>query len=139
MSTHSVSALPAPGRRPTVLLVEDSRLIRKWTTDVLESAGYNVVESDNMWVRDLVKTHVPDLILMDIHLGTATSGLFAAQALKKTVASTIPLVFYSASRNADDLAKDVVACGADGFIPKDQKTDALLANVARFVNRQVCT
>lgn len=117
----------------TILVVDDSAFIRKWTVDILRQAGYQAIECADMWIAESIKTHQPNLILMDINMGTARSGVIAAKSLKKNLAANIPIVFYSASRNQTELVEDVNESQADGYIQKGQDSALLLQDVARFI------
>ena len=59
----------------SVMIVEDNELNMKLFNDLLESRGYNVIQTRNgMEALDLARAHMPDLILMDIQL-PEVSGL----------------------------------------------------------------
>lgn len=108
-----------------ILLIEDSLLVREATTQVLKNAGYSVIASDDVWISNAIVTMRPDLILMDVGLGSPNSGFFAAKALKKTVAANIPIILYSA-RSAEELKNLQMQSGADGYVQKNAGPKALL-------------
>jgi two-component system cell cycle response regulator DivK len=56
-------------RRRKVLVVEDNELNMKLFNDLLESQGYEVIQTrDGLSALDLAREHAPDLIIMDIQL-----------------------------------------------------------------------
>ena len=66
----------------TVLIVEDNELNMKLFHDLLEAHGYRTIQTRNgIEALDLVRTHRPDLILMDIQL-PEVSGLEVTKWLK---------------------------------------------------------
>ena len=67
----------------TVLIVEDNELNMKLFHDLLEAHGYRTIQTRNgIEALDLVRTHRPDLILMDIQL-PEVSGLEVTKWLKE--------------------------------------------------------
>ena len=66
----------------TVMIVEDNELNMKLFNDLLESRGYNIIQTRNgMEALGLARAHHPDLILMDIQL-PEVSGLVVTKWLK---------------------------------------------------------
>ena len=82
-----VGALPPDGDRggglmagATILVVEDNRLNMKLVRDVLEHAGYDVVEADHRrGGRRAGAARRPDLVLMDLQL----PGIDGTEALRR--------------------------------------------------------
>jgi len=56
-------------KKKTILVVEDTDLIRKFISEFVEEEGYNVCEQDDgeKVMADILKKK-PDLILLDMHL-----------------------------------------------------------------------
>ena len=75
---------PLPSARPkTILVVEDNELNMKLFHDLLETHGYNVVQTrDGMEALKLARQHKPDLIIMDIQL-PEVSGLEVTKWIKE--------------------------------------------------------
>ncbi len=80
----------------TVLVVEDEALIAMDLRRHLENFGYAVpaVAKTADDAIHLNATHLPDLILMDIHLKGKKDGIDAATEIRKT--SDVPIVFLTA-------------------------------------------
>ncbi len=85
--------------RKTVLLVEDHEDTRLVLSAVLNHDGYSVLEAhDGAEGLDLARRHLPDLVLMDIHM-PGMSGFEAAEALRDDSRTrAIPVVAVTADR-----------------------------------------
>src|SRR5436309_6221269 len=91
-------ALPASpsATRLRVLLVEDDPLVREVLAAALEGAGYEVqAEEDGSRVERAVSTFLPDIALLDLHLGNGVNGLTVARRIR-SIRET-PFLFLSAA------------------------------------------
>ena len=91
-----VTEIGKPIAEKTVLVVEDEGLIAMELRRHLENFGYRVpavAKTADDAVR-LHAAHLPNLILMDIHLKGKTDGIDAAVEIRKT--SDVPIVFLTA-------------------------------------------
>ena len=78
-----------------VLVVEDNELNLKLFKDLLESHGYDVLDTkDGTVAIDMIKGHVPDLIIMDIQL-RGVSGFDIIQEIKMMLRYNIFLLLRS--------------------------------------------
>src|SRR5436309_14981614 len=71
-------ALPASpsATRLRVLLVEDDPLVREVLAAALVGAGYDVhAEADGARVERAVAPFLPDIALLDLHLGDGATGI----------------------------------------------------------------
>ena len=92
-------------QRLTVLIVEDDTIIG-WTLQaLLEEMGHEVVDVAATGERALALAaeFEPDLVLMDINLGSGMSGIEAAESLRRSHAADI--VFVSAYGDPDMRAR----------------------------------
>jgi PAS domain S-box-containing protein len=100
-----------------ILLVEDEALIAMDLERRLERLGYSVTsiaKTADEAVR-LAASHMPDLILMDIHLSGKRDGIEAAEEIRKIL--DIPVVFLTA-HNDNDTVERARATGPFGYITK---------------------
>ena len=83
-----------------VLIVEDEWLIAMDLAETLRQAGHEVVGTavDSDEALTLAKETAPDLVLMDLRLANGSSGVEAAQRLRKE--TQLRCIFVSA--NLDD-------------------------------------
>ena len=84
----------------TILIVEDYADSRSLMRFMLESNGYAVIEASNgQEAVDTVKSHVPDLILMDMSM-PVMDGLEATRILRKYDATArLPIIAVTAYGN----------------------------------------
>jgi two-component system cell cycle response regulator DivK len=119
-----------------ILVVEDNRLNMKLVRDVLEHAGYDVVEAATGEEGvELALTERPDLVLMDLQL----PGIDGTEALRRIQlsagAAMMPVVAVTASAMATD-REAAARAGFDGFMEKPINARALPAQVAAFLRTQ---
>ena len=116
-------------RQPTVLYVEDNEYNRKIVRQLLSRTGYRLVEaSDGEGALDLVREHRPDLVLMDVQL-PRMSGLDATRALRADPATAdLPVIVVTSEAAQEDVISALVY-GANGYMTKPVKPEALLEAV----------
>jgi two-component system cell cycle response regulator DivK len=116
-----------------VLLIEDNPLNLELARDVLQAAGYTVVEARTAeeGLRLAVEV-LPALILLDIRL-PGMNGLDAVRCLKRDVQTrSIPVVALTAQAMAGD-DQTAFAAGFDGYITKPINTRTLSSQVGRWL------
>jgi len=93
-----------------ILICEDEFIIAYDLSNLLKAEGYDVVGSvDNgLDAVRIANEKKPDLILMDINLGTGMNGIEAASIIRES--ADIPLIFITAysNRAVFDQAKSVL-------------------------------
>jgi len=87
-----------------VLLVEDEAITILFLTKVLERLGHSIiaVTARGEEALDLVKTHEPDLVIMDIGLAGDVDGIEAAHQIRRI--SNVHILFASGYNNAETLS-----------------------------------
>jgi DNA-binding response OmpR family regulator len=116
-----------------VLLVEDDPLVREVLSAALEGAGYDVqAEVDGSRVERAVATFVPDIALLDLHLGDGATGITVARRLRAT--KEMPFVFLTAATGIEDVlaAFDV---GGDDYVVKPFVMAELLVRMQAVLRR----
>ena len=119
--------------KPLILIVEDDEKSRRLMKDVLEHQGYAVIETDQGEVGlNLIRSHHPDLVLMDIHL-PGISGLDAIREIRadRAIAKT-PVVAVTASVMGN-VHREILEAGFDGFEPKPLSLQTFLGTVRKLV------
>ncbi|MEE9568674.1 MAG: response regulator [Candidatus Binatia bacterium] len=119
-----------------ILLVEDNPMNRRVVQFILKSQGYIVLEAKNgLEALELVKVHLPDLILMDLQLpgmdGFTTTRIIKEDATTKD----IPVVALTAYAMRGD-AERAVEAGCDGYITKPIDPDEFPKLVASYLKRK---
>jgi CheY-like chemotaxis protein len=119
----------------TVLVVEDNALNLKLVRDVLDHAGYRVLEAgDAERGIELARAEAPDLILMDVQL-PGIDGVEALGRLRADAATAgIPVVALTAQAMKDDRAR-FLAVGFDGYLEKPVSVPALPGQVEALIRR----
>lgn len=117
----------------TILIVEDNELNMKLFSDVLEAKGYATVKTGNgMDAMELARTHMPDLILMDIQL-PEVSGLDVTRWLKEDdELRHIPVVAVTAFAMKGDEER-IRSGGCEAYISKPISVSHFIETVRTFV------
>lgn len=114
------------------LIVDDSRVIRKVSSKIAVSLGYQVVEAENgEEALARCKQRMPDLILTDWQMPVMSGPEFVA-ALRAIPTPREPTVVFCTSKGT---AKDVhegIRAGADDYIVKPFEESALRAKLEKL-------
>ena len=122
------------GRGRTVLIVEDSDVIRRVLALILEAEGYRVVESaDGGQVASLAHEQRPDVITLDLSLPDVDGRDVLRKLGTDAVLREVPVVVLSAF--ADTLSAAERWYAAD-VIVKPFDLDDLLERLERAVTRR---
>ena len=131
----------APVSRATVLLVDDSSLIRQGIRAVLSLPGhdvtFDVVAEAGTAAEGLAaaRIHRPDLALLDIRLPDG-SGIDTCRQILAELPATRVVMLTSYSN--DNLVYDAIVAGAQGYLLKEIDPQALLiAMSAALAGRSV--
>src|SRR5271157_2083112 len=111
-------------KKRKILVVEDDPLSMELVTDLLEVAGYTVLQAETAEQGiEVARSTKPVLILMDVRLPNI-DGLAATGILKKDpLTRHIPVVALTASVMPGDEAR-ALAAGCVGYIRKPIDTRA---------------
>jgi len=93
-----------PGK--SILIVEDEGLIALHLTEILEKAGYTLLQPESSGekvIDHLATTAYPDLILMDIGLSGKLDGIETARRIRRV--HDIPIIFLTAFSDEASMAK----------------------------------
>ena len=92
-------------KQTSILVVEDERLVARDILMQLQELGFETLgqATTGDQALEMAARERPDLLLMDIHLGSAMDGIAAAQTLRAQWG--IPCIFQSAFGNAEQLAE----------------------------------
>lgn len=109
-----------------VLIVEDEYIVAKDLQLILEQAGYTVngIAASAMEAEENIRSHKPDLVLLDIRLEGKLTGIDLARKLK---AENIAFVYLSANSN-QKILEEAKTTEPYGFLVKPfRKKDLLIA------------
>jgi CheY-like chemotaxis protein len=97
MADRLAPAVAPPRPRKWVLVVDDNAKLRALWLEVLESAGYAVVGSeDGLSAVELIRDLLPDLIILDLRMPRATGWDFLENVRGNSRWREIPVVVVSA-------------------------------------------
>lgn len=122
---------------PNLLVVEDNPLALLQTTDLLQSAGYQVRQArDTKECLARVAEDPPDLLLMDVVLPDG-SGEEICRKLKADLRTRhIFVVLISSIQIASHVQVQGLEAGADGYIARPIQDRELLARIQAMVRIQ---
>ena len=117
-----------------VLIVEDNEKNMKLARDVLQAKGYKTLEAvTGEEGVTLAKTHVPDLVLMDIQL-PGINGIEAFRQIRAEASTAkVPVIALTASVTPTDRSA-ISAAGFDAFVSKPINLKEFLETVKRLVD-----
>ncbi len=115
-----------------IAVIEDELFMREELTDILQKAGYAVLEiTDFACAAEKLLNLSPDLVLLDLNL-PGISGFQICRELKQK--STVPvLVLTSRDQMRDEL--HALKLGADEYLTKPCRKERLLARIANVLKR----
>ena len=118
----------------TVLIVEDNELNMKLFHDLLDSKGYNILQTkDGMEALKIARSDKPDLILMDIQL-PEVSGLEVTKWIKEDDdLRHIPVIAVTAFAMKGDEEK-ILEGGCEAYIAKPISVANFLSTVEKFLS-----
>ena len=121
------------GEAKVVLHVEDNADNRLLVRRLLQAYGYQVVEAENaVKAREILKSHHPDLILMDINMPDIDGYTLTNELKAMPDLLGVPIVAITANVMKGDRERTLSA-GCDGYIEKPIDVDRFLETVERFI------
>jgi two-component system cell cycle response regulator DivK len=116
-----------------ILVIEDTEDNRQIVRDLLESAGYELIEAlDGIEGVAAAEREQPDLILMDIQL-PGIDGYEATRRIRAVPAlAAVPIIAVTSYALSGDEAK-TRAAGCDGYVAKPFSPRQLLAKIREFL------
>lgn len=123
------------GRKPKIVVIDDSEIVLAVTKVALEGAGYELVTHDRpAGCVALILHEKPDLVLMDVNM-PGLGGDTIVSVLAKAAPTSETIVLLHSSLSAEVLRGKASAAGAHGFIQKSGDLFALVREVNRWLKR----
>lgn len=123
----------------TILVAEDSLMLRKVACFPLEKAGYKVLEANNgiEAIEAMSKAEV-DLIITDLNMPGMDGFELITQVKENEKFKHIPIIILTTEGKKDMVMKGLTL-GANSFLQKPIKPDLMLQEVDRLVNKKAGT
>ena len=110
----------------TILVIEDNKVVRENTAEILELADYKVFTAANGKIGlELAVKHKPDLIICDIMMPELDGYGVVHLLSRNPQTSSIPFIFLTAKAETADFRKGM-DMGADDYITKPFESVQLL-------------
>ncbi len=120
----------------TILTVEDELAISDILRVNLSFVGYDVVSAANvMQAKNLIKTRIPGLILLDWMLPGTSGPTFAKHLRNDKRTHDIPVIMLTAKSSEEDKIEGLNA-GCDDYIVKPFSPKELIARVRAVLRRR---
>jgi diguanylate cyclase (GGDEF)-like protein len=125
----------SPDERLRILVVDDDEDITGFLSTSLRVEGYHVlVANDGTSALDLVRTHGPDLVVLDVMM-PEVDGMEVTRRLRADpMTSTLPIIMLTAKGQTPDKVVGLRA-GADDYLVKPFDTLELVARVETALRR----
>jgi len=120
-----------------ILIIEDNEDIRESSMEILELAGYEVLQAENGKIGvELAQQHLPDMILCDIMMPELDGYGVLYLLSKNQNTENIPFIFLTAKAERADMRKGM-EMGADDYLTKPFDDMELLNTIeSRFYKKQ---
>ncbi len=121
--------------REKILIVDDVRLHRDRTAEILARRGYSTVQAENgIRALDMVTSESPDLVILDAYMPDV-DGLDVVRRLKADpFTHHIPVLVFTGD-SSTEIEIQSLQGGADGFVRKSFDAEELVANVEALLRR----
>lgn len=115
-----------------ILVVDDTRNVQVLLSDFLSSQDYDVITaSDGREALEMVQTHSPDLVLLDIMMPNMDGYQFISHLRRE---SSIPVIMITARQQEADIIHGF-DLGADDYITKPFRLRELLVRIRAVLRR----
>jgi len=116
----------------TILVVDDEDIVREVVCTYLEREGYTTVQaSDGRAAQDLIESHQPDLIVLDVMLPEIDGFSILGELRQRT---DIPVILLTARTEETDRLLGL-KLGADDYVVKPFSPRELAARVQAVLRR----
>lgn len=100
------------------LIVDDSKIVRKVSRNIMEALSFTVIEAENGKVAsELCEQSKPDLILLDWYMPVMT-GIEFLRLLRAMPGGDKPIVIFCSTENNLDHIQEALAAGASEYVMK---------------------
>ncbi len=120
-----------PGRRPTILVVDDSITTRTMERNLLEAAGYEVrVAADGVEAWTALKTEGFDLVVSDVDMPRMDGFELTARIRADQKLAELPVILVTALEAREDKERGIEV-GANAYVIKSSFDQSNLLEIIR--------
>jgi two-component system, chemotaxis family, chemotaxis protein CheY len=118
----------------TILIVDDSELIRNFHSYILRSAGFNIISSsDGYAALEQIYSKKIDLVITDINMPKMDGYALIEKIRSDSQFEDIPIVIVSTEEEMTDKEKGF-DLGANAYIVKPTQPDVLIQNIKMLLS-----
>jgi two-component system chemotaxis response regulator CheY len=122
--------------KKTILVVDDSAVMRQLNAAVLQDGGYDVLlAEDGPAALDLAQKTAVDLVLTDWTMIPMDGGELTRQLRQLPLGAQLPILVLS-TLSSDSSKADARKAGASGWLCKPIEPETLLEVVGSLVNQE---
>ena len=115
-----------------IMIADDDPAIVDALQLLLTDEGYDVTYTCDGETVPMMKSHFPDLLLLDIWMSGVNGGDVCKQLKQQEQTRDIPVIMISANRDTEAIAK---ASGAEDFLLKPFDIDELLQKIDKYLKK----
>ncbi len=133
-STEPIEVIPAADEGQLVaLVVDDSITMRRVSQRLLERNGMRVLTArDGMQAIEVLRDHIPDIILLDVEMPRMDGYEFAAFVRNNTETEDVPIIMIT-SRVSEEHKAHAIELGVNDYLGKPYQESTLLDAVGNLV------
>lgn len=135
VETLSGRLVIGPASSKLVLVADDDPSILDFTSRVVTKAGHRVLRAERGDVAlELIRKEKPDLVILDV-LMPGLDGLEVCKAIRADASLAKTPVLLLSAMGEDRLATAANSSGANGYLTKPMRLDAVRATLAEHLKR----
>jgi CheY-like chemotaxis protein len=121
---------------PSILIADDSQLVRRLVARTLQARGYRVITvEDGLAAIESAWRELPDLVLLDVDMPRMNGYQVARLLRHEPRTARIPIVILSSHETAGDIFWGLEA-GADAYLTKSSGETAILETISRVLSER---
>lgn len=127
----ALTAIGDLARMKTCLVVDDSRVVRKVASRILEALDFEPLEAgDGLEALSVCRAAMPDVVLLDWSM-PVMDGVEFLRALRAEPGGQAPIVVFCSANDEPGRMADALDAGADEYIMKPFDGDIIAAKFAQ--------
>lgn len=118
-----------------ILIIDDQEAVAKFYAHILQEVGMKVtIENNPLNALQLMRVHIPDLLLLDLNMPDCSGDELAAVIRQYEQYQSIPILFLSADA-APERKTSLLEVGSDDLLSKGMPPTELVRQVKSRVER----